>query len=424
MEKKKKLHYGIIMSIGLFFFQFPATLIMASGGIFYTPVAEALGSTVAAMGTASSLIQVTMFFIMTSLGKFCKKYKMSRILVACLIIESGVFFIRSMANNMWVFYLTSALLAIPQATYYAMLLPLVITEWFPLNAAAVIGTIACAQGLGGMAFNSIGGWIIQTYGWRTCYIVWAIFTLCFIPLALMVRNRPSDMGLKPVGYEKMIAQAAQKSEGPVTITVSGMENKDAKKKIAYWMLALAVPLSCIVSVAAFYVSAYCVSLGFSIAISGIFAGMVQGGNMAFKVMLGAVTDKSVKGGALFYCLCGITCFLLLLFGGVNVFPLALGCFLFGAVYSATNLYGPIVVRDIFGARDFVTNWALVSSFIQIIGAMGTAGWGVVAEKFGYTMVFWGCIVLMVIALALYLGALAMKPQIMKEWTEVTVTEDA
>lgn len=420
MAKKGKSFYYILI-VGLFIFQFPATLIMSSGGIFYTPVAEALGSSVAAMGTASSLIQVTMFFIMTTLGKFCKKYKMSLILTGCLIIEACVFVIRSMANSMWVFYLTSALLAIPQATYFAMLLPLVINEWFPNNSATVIGLCACAQGLGGMSFNAIGGWIIQNYGWRSCYLVWAGICLVFIPIALLiVKNRPADVGMKPFGYEKHLNTAEKVNPG--VMTVSGMEHKKATRTAAYWLLCLAVPVSCIVSVASFYVSSYCLSLGFSVAVSGIFAGMVQGGNMAFKLMLGAVTDKSAKAGAIFYCTCTIICFFILLFCSSSLVLLAIGCFLFGAVYSATNLYGPQVVKYVFGASDFVTNWALVSSFIQIIGAMGTAGWGVVAEHWGYEMVFWGCIVLMVIALTLYMVALGMRGKIREQWTETVVAE--
>lgn len=54
--------------------------------------------------------------------------------------------------------------------------------------------------------------------------------------------------------------------------------------------------------------------------------------------------------------------------------------------------------------------------------MGTAGWGVVAEHWGYEMVFWGCIVLMVIALTLYMVALGMRGKIREQWTETVVAE--
>ncbi|WP_448519785.1 MFS transporter [Rhodoflexus sp.] len=76
-----------------------------------------------------------------------------------------------------------------------------ITQWFVKYRGLAVGIFLMGSSFGGALFNKIAGWGIATLGWRNA--AWILLGCAIVgmllPLLLLVRNRPADMGLMPDG---------------------------------------------------------------------------------------------------------------------------------------------------------------------------------------------------------------------------------
>ena len=63
-----------------------------------------------------------------------------------------------------------------------------------------MGVATSGIGLGGVVITPIASVLITSYGWRIAYVVLGIGVMVvMLPLLLLVRNSPEDMGLLPDG---------------------------------------------------------------------------------------------------------------------------------------------------------------------------------------------------------------------------------
>lgn len=76
-----------------------------------------------------------------------------------------------------------------------------ITQWFVKYRGLAVGIFLMGSSFGGALFNKIAGWGIATLGWRNA--AWILLGCAvagmLLPLVLLIRNRPADMGLLPDG---------------------------------------------------------------------------------------------------------------------------------------------------------------------------------------------------------------------------------
>ncbi len=407
----KKLHYGIVVVIGMFLLQFPASLILSAASIFYTPVTEELGVSLSQYGLTVTILLLTEVVLLPVIARICKKWDMRLVLTLSLIIEAVSFVIRAIGTNIWAYYITAAMLSIPFAVFLNLSIPLIVNNWFVTNTGFMIGLCAASQGIGGMLFNSIGGVMIQNVGWRPCFWMYAVVSVLLIPVSLFViRTKPSDKGLEPYGIEKI------QTESKDSVVGTGITLKQAFKMPGFWLIFIAVPLSCFICQINYYINAYIRNLGLSAAVAGAITAVLQLGVLIFKFALGAVSDKSMKLGAWFYCLCTVATFTLLVLGGANTVLIIMAVFLYGNIYAATNLYGPLAVKYLCGTKDFANIWSVIVMIICILSGFGATFWGIVIEKIGYSTAFTSCIILSIVLLLIYMLAYSQKKRMTDQWT--------
>ena len=183
-NEKKKLYYGFVLIVGLFFLQFPGSLIMGAASVFYTPVSEELGIPLSAYGMHMTILQISLVILMPVYARIVKRYDLRKVMSVCLVIEALVFSIRAMASNIWIIYLSAVLGSVVFTVFNLLSIPMLMNAWFPFHTGIAIGVVASAQGIAGMLFSSLGGIIIQNHGWRTCFWIWAAICLMFLPITL------------------------------------------------------------------------------------------------------------------------------------------------------------------------------------------------------------------------------------------------
>ena len=102
---------------------------------------------------------------------------------------------------------------------------------------------------------------------------------------------------------------------------------------------------------------------------------------------GAVNDKSQMVGVNMTTLLGVIGLVLLLFGKYGLWLSIIGSFLFGWAYAGVTVQTPMLVRKVFGTKDYSKIYSNVSMSLAIGGAVAAAGWGLLADGTSFIVIF-------------------------------------
>lgn len=417
----EKPYYGYVVAAVMFFVMFPASLILNAASVFYVPVSQDLGISVSMYGAVTSIIQLTTGICAPTLySKIMRTFNVRYVVAAALIVEAIAFALRAVAVNIYMIYATSVLISFPMSILLAFSIPQLMNMWFPKKTGTMIGIVSAAQGIGGMLFSYVGSIVIASFGWRVCFAAFSAFSLIFVPIVLLfVRATPAEKGLQPLGYEQN--DDGKKASTPV---LSGISAEKAFRMLPFYLVLCTVPLIAFLTGISFFFNAYSQSIGMDAVFAGIIASVLQAGTMFFKLTLGAVSDKNIRLGGVYFIGAALVTFILFIFAGTNPVAILIASFLFGGVYSATNLYGPLLVKHVFGVRDFTNIWSKVTGMDTLCGGIGSMLWGVIATSAGYTTGFIIAIPILVVMLTLVFALTAVAPRLRKQWTTVDETENS
>lgn len=112
----------------------------------------------------------------------------------------------------------------------------VATRWFTEKRGFVIGILSGGSSTGQLVFLPVMANITSTYGWRTTVIAIAAIAAAIVPLvALLLRDRPQDVGLLPYGETGEVKPVPAPQGNPVALAFAGL--RDAVRNRDVWLLA-------------------------------------------------------------------------------------------------------------------------------------------------------------------------------------------
>ena len=330
------------------------------------------------------------FLMLSVAGKLMDRYSARWLLASSAAVVGVLYMAMSKFNAAWHFYLAGAVIGISLSFLLYLSYPVLINRWFNARVGFFIGLCSAASGIGGVLFNPFGGYLIQTYGWRITYLVFgAIILLLVVPLlGLLLRNHPADMGLKPFG-EKADESAAAKV---------GMDYADAIKTPVFYVLMLFALLMISVSTLNLFLPTYITSVGYSVEQSALVASVIMLGVTLGKVALGYVNDRSSLVGVLASTGLGIAGLVLLLMGQAGMALMVIGGFLFGWAYAGVTVETALLVRTVFGGKDYSQIFSNVSIALALGGAVMAGGWGYLVDVLDFKLILITGIVLLVLSM--------------------------
>jgi sugar phosphate permease len=94
----------------------------------------------------------------------------------------------------------------------AYLAAFIASRWFRTREGLVVGILTAANAAGQLIFLPTMAAIVSTAGWRVMSLVVAASVIVFVPvLALLMRERPEDLGLAPYGDQRGPRPVPQRS---------------------------------------------------------------------------------------------------------------------------------------------------------------------------------------------------------------------
>ncbi|KRO03032.1 transporter, major facilitator family [Lancefieldella rimae] len=356
-------------------------------------------------------------------GRLLKKYSMRTILTIDTLLCGLAYGAMGLVQAVWQLYICGIVIGIGLPGLIFLAVPTLIGNWFSKRVGFFTGLCFAFTGIGGALFNPIGSTLIASGsdGWRMCYFIFAAIILaCTLPFTFfVVRDKPSDLGLLPMGSdEKNVEASASTDAKTATESAHAQSNLDdgisahkALRMPSFFMIGAFYALITLNQQISQFFPSYAATFAATApeiaTAGGLIAGAVMVGQAVGKVVLGALNDTSERIACFAGVLCGVVG-LVLLWLKITALPIMLlGAALFGVVYAMTTVETPILVRAVFGNKDYTIIYSRIAIVSSLMSAIALVVWSLIVDGSagGYDILFGLGFALMLSCLILALFAL-------------------
>lgn len=419
--KPSKMYYGWWVYVAVCICMLlPCCFTFNTASVYYDSVADAFGVGKGQVGLYMTFVYATACVAnLLWAGKLLEKLDLRIILSTCVVLVGGALISMSMAQSIYVFYGAGIALGIANAWLLWLIVPVVVGRWFKKNIGFMIGIAMAMTSIGGTVFSPLLAQVIQNAGWRTGYLIEGIVALVVcLPLAIfVVRSRPSDMGLEPLGSDdpKVIAHEAEvKAAGQDGITLK----QAFKKPSAFILCCVFAGLANLGLTMNFFFPSFATSIGYDLSVGAMVASCVMIASLVGKVILGWLNDRSIVVSNLVGCvpmIFGLA--FMMLFGQDSPVWLYVGGILFGLFFAVQPTNVPQVVRAVFGNVSYDRIFSYVAVVMPLCAAVGSSFWGFIYDATGsYNIAFIIDMVFAALAIVVLFAALAAGKKL-KAWAK-------
>ena len=191
------------------------------------------------------------------IGLLIDKLRPRRMVFIGMVIAGAGFVLFSQIQDLWHLYVAFLILSLGVSVGTWLPMTTVMNHWFTRHKTRAMSLVMEGFAVSGIIVPLLLAWAIggsdpnisERYGWRACALFIGIVCLVSaIPISLLVRNRPADLGLRPDGDP-----AFPTSASPVDADVSpsatedeGYTLQEAIRTKAFWLISLGLATTTIV----------------------------------------------------------------------------------------------------------------------------------------------------------------------------------
>lgn len=243
--KSGRIFYGwYIFAICFLMVFFALGFTSTPRSLLLTAITEDLGISRSLYSLSDSVRFITKAVVDAMFGALIAKFGARKLIAcgfSCLI---GAVLVYSFATNVVMFYFGGFLLGIGLAWTTTTIVGHLVENWFSGNKGTIMGIILAANGLGGAAATQLINKMIyldtETAGWRLSYRLVAIgMAIVAVITLLVVRNRPEEMGLKPLA----IVHKKTKRNKTISRQWDGISFDEAKRKPYFYICCICIFLT-------------------------------------------------------------------------------------------------------------------------------------------------------------------------------------
>jgi MFS family permease len=233
----RDIHYGWVMVAVTFLTSLVSSATVGAPGVFILPLEKEFGWTTTQVSSALS-IRLLLFGLMAPFAAaLMARFGLRSVVISALsIIAAGLIASLAMTQAWHLIALWGFVVGFGSGLTAMVLGATVATRWFTARRGLVIGILAASVATGQLIFLPIMARLTETYGWRT-----AVATMCVmlgvaaLAALLLMRDRPSDLGLRPFGEDPATPQTAVAPAAPA-ISMAFTVLRDAAQTRVFWIL--------------------------------------------------------------------------------------------------------------------------------------------------------------------------------------------
>ena len=397
-------HYAWVVAGVAFATLVAAAAFRAAPGPLMVPLHEDQGWSIVTMSAAVSVNLVLYGLTAPFAAALMERFGLRRVTgVGLLLIAAGAA-ASALAQAAWQLVLTwGVLIGLGTGSMALVFAATVTNAWFVKRRGLVMGILTAGGAAGQLVFLPLVAYLAEAVGWQVASLLVAAAALAVLPLvALLLRDRPSDLGLPPYGGSTVVAPAPPRANA-ARLALGAL--REAARTRAFWALAAAFAIcgattNGLIGIH-FIPSAHDHGMATTTA-AGLLM-MVGIFDIVGTIASGFLTDRIDPRWLLlfYYAFRGVGLVLLPWLLADTVHPsMVLFIVVYGLDWVATVPPTVVLCRRLFGERGtIVFGWVFAS---HQLGAAGAAlGAGIIRDSFGtYTYAWFGGAALCAIAAVL------------------------
>lgn len=383
----------------------------SSTGVMILPIEDDLGWSRSVTSLAISVNLVVYGVTAPFAAALMERFGIRRI--ACLalaLIALGSGLTAVMTASWQLVFLWGILVGLGTGSTALVFGALIANRWFTKRRGLVVGIFGAAWATGQLVFLPLIARVIEHQGWRSAALGVALLSAAMIPaVALILRDRPSDLGLAPYGSEAPPSSEVNTSHSGWKAAQSALVVlREAARTRSFWLLALTFAI-CGWTTNGIVSSHFVPSMhdhGVSATTAAGLLVIVGAFDIIGTVGSGWLTDRFDPRVllAIYYSLRGVALVALPIILGPDIDPpLLLVMVLFGLDWVATVPPTVTLCREIWGPERgaIVFGWVFASHMVGAALAAAISGWiRVIAGDYAFAWWIAGALALIAAALSM------------------------
>ena len=235
---RRNIHYGWAMVAVTFFTALVSAGTVGAPGVFIVPLQKEFGWTTAEISSALSIRFILFGLMAPFAAALLNRYGLRNMtLTALLVVVSGLIASLFMTQVWQLMLLWGVVIGLGTGMTALVLGATIAARWFAARRGLVIGILTASVATGQLVFLPLLATLTDHYGWRIALALMCVMLgVAAFAVAMIMRDRPSDLGLRPYGDEGTEPVVSPPpSNAPIMAAALGTL-RDASKTKVFWIL--------------------------------------------------------------------------------------------------------------------------------------------------------------------------------------------
>lgn len=233
----RRLHYAWVVAGVAFLALVGAAAFRAAPGPLMVPLHDELGWSMVTMSAAVSVNLVLYGLTAPFAAALMQRFGLRRVTGVALVLVAAGAGLSVFVRAAWQLTLTwGVLVGLGTGSMALVFAATVANAWFVRRRGLVLGILTAGGAAGQLVFLPVVAYLAGATSWKVASLVVAAAALAVLPLAVvLLRDRPSDLGLPPYGGDVVVPRAPAPTQNAAVIALGAL--RVAARTRAFWALA-------------------------------------------------------------------------------------------------------------------------------------------------------------------------------------------
>jgi len=235
---RRNVHYGWVMVAVTFFTALITAGTVGAPGVFIVPLQREFGWSAAEISSALSIRFILFGLMAPFAAALMNRYGLRNVTLAALLIVASALVASLAMTQVWhLILLWGVVIGIGTGLTALVLGATIAARWFKERRGLVVGILTASVATGQLLFLPMLASVTERMGWRVALLlICAMLALAAFAVLMVMRDRPSDVGLRPFGDPGMEPLPAPPPSNTPIAAAALSVLADASRTRVFWIL--------------------------------------------------------------------------------------------------------------------------------------------------------------------------------------------